>query len=277
MKINPKWIALSLSTITIFGTGATSHGRAALAGIRDTVYGMLGTEHLVKAAALQLEERKEKLLDAESTMQSQRRQAEDLLAEVRNADLKIKEAKTRLETLRPALESGGSLQLGGCSYSSKEVAEDAKALVAFLDKVEIQRESSLSRVKALRKLTSTQEDLLSKARTDYQAAETRLQTLAGEIEAGEAAAEARKLAESIRDDLDTRQGDLARTFGELERRLNHLNEAGALLESSTVPGGNVRFEDAASPSLIESVNKRLGRETAKPAADPVTAPCTGVN
>ncbi len=255
--------AVLLTSILLFGfDGTWDRFSLALNEARGKADEIMPTDTLLSLARRQISAAEERLLDAEAAAHShlaEQNRTRDSISRLQSA---AAQARSRLETLRPALASTNGFQHCGANHSQAEVREDALKLALFVKQCESEltvRQSQLQELAAVSGAGSTE---LQDARASFQQAKSRVTALEIRLTQQQAVADATQAARAARAGVDAGlEGDLSRTLSVLDKRLSRLqrqNES-QRADGGGVPSGNIRFDTSDPESLVDDV---LGRKPA---------------
>jgi chromosome segregation ATPase len=155
---------------------------------------------------------------------------------------RIKSVDTTLKKLREHLASEQSVEIGGKTYSPKELTEMANKVIQARKDLAAQQEGLQKSQTSLKKVVST----LEKKQQDYQQSLTRLEAQIAEIDSKVVALKAMKDASAAMGDSEE---SLAENVANLEGKVNDLY---AEVESELI-GEDARWDAAATEKQINSV------------------------
>lgn len=259
-----------LASILVFGFQGTMHRfTAGLDEAREIFNDSASVDHLVKIGRKQINEAENRLLDAESAAKSYHQQEARLRAEVAHLRQASSVARTRLETLRPALSSKTGIQAAGCQYTAADVRQDAVQLATFVKGCDEQAGIKEQELKDLQQTLTNGDAVMSDARREFAQAQSRFRELEVRLKQQQAVAEASAAARAAREGVSAELGGaFAETMGALEKRLNRLQRQNETLRAGTggVPAGTIPLGLGAGVDAETLVTEVLGNSTAQSAA-----------
>ncbi len=254
----------ALASSLLFGVrGAWDRVQAGISQIREAADDNSDPGFMLHLARKQYSTAQEKLTAASAMLTQYEKQADQVVEQIVKLEQLAASARCRLETLRPVIAGadGGWLTVGHCRYSPCEVQAAARSLAGAAQESAAAIEAKRAHLKLLKQATAAGRSALEDARAETQKVESRIRTLAVQLETEAARKETTDTIAAIKGSVNGEMGgELTGTLETLEKQLanmKHKNDA-ALGSAAAVNG--IAWENSVEPipvlELVDNVLKK---------------------